>query len=79
VDAINIWRLAYLVIGIASAVWGGRITLSKAYFHYWNNKHWMEANNGQWSNESLRANKIGVGLGAFLFGVALTYYAIFKM
>ena len=72
-------RLCFIFLGATSILWGGLIVFSKKYFEYWQNTHWAEPDNNQWSKDSARSNKFGVGLGALLFGIAIVWFALFKM
>lgn len=71
-------RAAILIISIGSIVWGGMISFSERFFEYWQNNHWKESNNRQWADTSRKANRLGVGLGAFVFGIALAYFVLFE-
>ena len=64
-------RAAILIISIGSIVWGGMISFSERFFADWQNTHWKESNNRQWADTSSKANRLGVGLGAFVFGMTL--------
>jgi hypothetical protein len=72
-------RVALLFISAAYIVWGGMISFSDRFFSYWQNTHWKETNNNQWSGASRKANRLGVGFGAFVFGIALAYFVLFEM
>ncbi len=69
----------FLLIGLICLIWGFRITFSIQYFTYWQNKYWKEKNNNQWSEKSQKINRLGTGLGAFLFGIGLIYLVLFKI
>lgn len=64
-------RVALLILSIVCIAWGGMISFSQRFFSYWQDTHWKETNNNQWSDASRKANRLGVGLGAFMFGIAL--------
>ena len=72
-------RAALLTISAICVVWGGMITFPERFFSYWQNTHWQEANDDQWSGASRKANRLGVGFGAFVFGIALAYFVLFEM
>jgi len=72
-------RAALLIVSAVCILWGGMISFSQRFFSYWQNTHWKESNNGQWSDTSRKANRLGVGFGAFVFGIALAYFVLFEM
>ena len=64
-------RVALLILSIVCIAWGGMISFSERFFSYWQDN--------QWSDASRKANRLGVGLGAFMFGIALAYLVLFGM
>jgi hypothetical protein len=72
-------RIGFLFISAVCIVWGGLITFSDKYFTYWQNTYWKEKNNNQWSDPSRKANRLGAGFGALVFGIALAYMVLFEM
>lgn len=72
-------RIAFFLISAACVLWGALIVFSEKYFSYWQNRYWKERNDGQWSETSIKANRLGTGLGSLIFGLALAYFALFQM
>ena len=69
---------AALAIGGAFCLyWGFSILLSDSYFTRWQNTHWKESNDEQWSNESMRYNKFVRPLCTIGLGVGLLYLLLF--
>ena len=72
-------KIVFLFISAVCIIWGGLVSFSDKYFTYWQNTHWKEENNNQWSESSRKANRLGTGFGAFVFGLALAYFVLFEM
>jgi hypothetical protein len=72
-------KTGLLLISANFIFWGARISFSEKYFRYWQNKYWKETNDSQWSDASVKVNRRGTGLGALLFGIAVTYLVLFEM
>lgn len=65
---------------IASALcfyWGLRIIFSDRYFSHWQDAHWKETNDGQWSGGSVKFNRYGRSLRAIGVGLAMLYIVFF--
>lgn len=59
--------------------WGARIVFSDKYFSYWQNKYWKEKDGHQWSDSSVKVNRIGTGFGSLIFGIVMAYYVLFEI
>ena len=58
------------------------MVLSDKFFTYWQNTHWKERNNAQWSPKSVDYNRYGTALGSAVAGAAIVVaviYAFFKI
>lgn len=70
-------KFGLLLIGLIFATFGFLIVFSNQFFKYWNNLHWREKDNKQWSEESIKVNRFGTGLGSLLLGLFIIYLTLF--